>query len=341
MLIKEIKSKDKKKFNQLASHPLQSWEWGEFRKKTGIEILRLGKYLNNKLVETAQITFHPVPLTNFKIGYFPKGNLPSKEMLNKLYEIGKEKKCIFIKIEPNVIKEDHKLDNYFLKKNVVSSPHPLFSKFSFQLDLNQSEEELLKKMHPKTRYNIKVAQKHNVKIAFDYSDKAFEIYLKLLSLTTKRQKFYAHSQKYHRLMWKTLRPAGIAHLISAVYYDKNKTQTLAAWIVFLFNNKLYYPYGGSSGKYKNLMASNLLMWEAIRFGKRKGATIFDMWGALGPKASIQDPWYGFHRFKQGYAPKLVEFIGSYDLIINPLLYRIYNLIFFIRQTALKVRIHLK
>jgi len=51
MKIKEVSLKEKDKFNSLVTHPLQSWEWGEFRKKTGIEIIRLGAYKNNNLKE--------------------------------------------------------------------------------------------------------------------------------------------------------------------------------------------------------------------------------------------------------------------------------------------------
>jgi lipid II:glycine glycyltransferase (peptidoglycan interpeptide bridge formation enzyme) len=100
---------------------------------------------------------------------------------------------------------------------------------------------------------------------------------------------------------------------------------------------LYYPYGASSSRFKNIMASNLMMWEAIRFGKKHGATLFDMWGSLGPNPSISDPWYGFHRFKQGYNPRLIEFIGSFDLVINPKLYKLYNLVHKAREIFLKLK----
>jgi peptidoglycan pentaglycine glycine transferase (the first glycine) len=83
------------------------------------------------------------------------------------------------------------------------------------------------------------------------------------------------------------------------------------------------------------MASNLLMWEAIRLGKKLGASKFDMWGSLGP--NYNDPWSGFTRFKEGYATKFTEFIGSYDLVINPLLYKIYNFIYSLREVYLKYK----
>ncbi len=333
MKIEETKFKDKEVFNTLALHPLQSWDWGEFRKKTGIEVIRLGRYEKNKLVETAQLTIHPIPFTSWTIGYLPKGRIPSKEMLEELFSIGKKYKSIFIKFEPNIAKENSKFEYRNSKLDIQASPHPLFTQYTFQLDLTNTEEELLKNMHPKTRYNIKVAQKHGVEIREDNSDKAFNEYLRLTFETIKRQKFYAHSENYHRLMWETLRPANIAHLLTARYQG----ETIVAWIVFLFNNVLYYPYGGSTNQYRNVMASNLMMWEAIRWGKSHGAKIFDMWGALGPNPDPRDPWYGFHRFKEGYGTKLVEFIGSYDLVIDPTKYQVYNSIHKLREIYLKIK----
>ena len=85
------------------------------------------------------------------------------------------------------------------------------------------------------------------------------------------------------------------------------------------------------------MASNLLCWEAIKFGKKLGLTKFDMWGALGPNPDKNDPWYGFHRFKEGYGGKLTEFVGSYDLVINPVLYQTYKVADKLRWAALKFK----
>jgi lipid II:glycine glycyltransferase (peptidoglycan interpeptide bridge formation enzyme) len=50
-----------------------------------------------------------------------------------------------------------------------------------------------------------------------------------------------------------------------------------------------------------------------------------MWGSLGPHPDAKDPWFGFHRFKQQYGPELVEFLGSYDLVINPVFYEGYKI----------------
>lgn len=339
-MVTTVKPQEKEEFNRLAFHPLQSWEWGDFRQKTGIEVVRLGSYQKGKLAETAQLTIHRLPFTSWTIGYLPKSGIPSSEMLEKLVETGREYHCIFIKMEPHVKSvSSHLLFNS--KFSIVPSPHPLFTNYTFQLDLTKSEEELLKNMHPKTRYNIKVAQRNNVKVSEEDNTSAFNDYLELVFETTRRQGFFAHTKTYHKLMWETLYPAGLAHLFTAKIQNEGKEQTLVAWIVFLFNNVLYYPYGASSDRFRNVMASNLMMWEVIRFGKRNKAVTFDMWGALGPNPDPKDPWFGFHKFKQGYGGKLTEFVGSFDLVINPAFYKIYNIMHHLRQFFLAVKSRLR
>ncbi len=317
-------------------HPLQSLEWGKFREKTGIKVVRI----NN-----LQLTIHPIPHTNFNIGYLPKSSMPTKEIISKLHELGKKEHCVFIQLEPNVEQTEDgkkKIESFGL----IPSAHPLFTKYTFILDLTKSEEELLKDMNSKTRYNIKVAQKHGVVVKEDNSPKAFERYLSLTKETTNRKGFYSHTEKYHQLMWDTI---GIhnsefkiqnldknrltAHLLTAIYNKK----ILVTWIVFILGDTLYYPYGASSSNHKEVMASNLMMWEAIRFGKKLGLKKFDMWGSLGPNPDSKDPWFGFHRFKEGYGAKLTEFLGSYDLIIDKNMYRFYKIADKFRYFLLKLK----
>lgn len=343
MLIREVLESEKDSYNRVVNHPLQSWEWGEFRQKTGLKVIRLGLFEETKIISGYQLTLHPLPHTKYTVGYLPKGPLPNTSMLESLKKIGGQENCLFIKLEPNI--SPHPQTHQFLIENGCRLGKPLFTKYTFTLDLTPSEEELLSQMKEKTRYNVRLAQKSGVTVREDNSPEAFETYLQLAKETTKRQKFYAHDEKYHRLMWQTLQPSGIAHLLIAKKQFNNLTieqsnNVLAAWILFLFHDTLYYPYGASSSEHRELMASNLMMWETIRWGKSHGAKVFDLWGALGPNPNPKDPWFGFHRFKEGYGPKLVEFIGTYDLVINPLLYPFYNLADHLRWKILKLKSYL-
>ena len=216
---------------------------------------------------------------------------------------------------------------------LVPSKKSLFTKYNFLIDLTKTEDQLLAAMHPKTRYNINIAQKKGVTVYDSTSDEDFEIYLKLYFETTKRQKYFGHTSTYHKLVWQTLMQAKMARLLIAKYQGK----PLVAWMLLNFGQTIYYPYGGSSKEHKEVMASNLIAWEAIRLGKKNGFKIFDMWGALAPDARESDPWYGFHRFKAGYGPIHVEYVGTYDLILKPSLYNTLNIADKMRWMFLRMR----
>jgi len=221
-----------------------------------------------------------------------------------------------------------------MKKLGMVKGRSLFTKFSFWLDLTKTEAELFAGMKSKTRYNVRLAEKKGVQVVEDSSDKGFEDYWKLMEETTSRQAFFAHDKAYHLKMWQKMKKAGQAHLFKAVY----KGEVLSTWIVFILNGVLYYPYGASSREHRELMASNLLAWEVIKFGKEKSCKKFDMWGSLGENPNKNDSWYGFHKFKEGYGGELVEFVGSWDLVISPVLYWMYRLGEGVRWMILRWRI---
>lgn len=338
MDLREIGEKQKNIYDKSVSHIMQSWAWGQFRKSLGTKLKRYGLYENNQLKIAFQLTFHKIPLTNYFVGYLPKGPFPDQNLAKALTQIGKENSCAFIKIEPDVIaseakqskmeiasspaKPDPRNDNSLISKYFKPSPKPLFTKFNFVLDLDKSEEELLKNMASKTRYNIKVAQKHGVRVEEKQDNEAFESYLKLYFETTKRQGYHGHNENYHKKAWETLKKAKLARILIAYYQN----EPLTTWMLFNFKDTLYYPYGGSSKTHPEVMANNLVAWQALKLGKKLGLKKFDMWGALGPDANSSDPWYGFHKFKQGYGGNLVEYLGTYDLVFNLPIYILFNLV---------------
>ncbi len=310
--------------DQIATHPLQTSFWREFRKSWGNEVLET-KY--------GILTLHKLPSTNYKIGMFIKGPEPSQPMLTDLKEIGRKYKLVFIKLEPNVGWEFPISDPKssiksklikLLKQNGAVQGKTLFTPTTFQIDLSPGEEELMKGFSSKTRYNIRLAERKGVMVKEDGSDKAFTKYLELTRETVGRQGFFAHTEKYHRLMWNILKKAGIAHLMVATYQG----EIITTWILFVWKDFLYYPYGASTEKHKEVMANNLMVWEAIKFGKKLGLTTFDLWG--------REEGKGFTKFKQGFSPKVIEFLGTWDLVINKPLYMIYKIAEYIRWPILKL-----
>ncbi|MFZ5437530.1 MAG: lipid II:glycine glycyltransferase FemX [Patescibacteria group bacterium] len=326
MLIRAFRSDEQKLFNSAVHHPLQTWEWGEFRQKTGIEIERFGFFENGKLKQSLQVTFHQLPILGKTAGYLPKGFMPDENQLSTLKKIGREKNALFIKLEPDVsqpvasAQTGHREIRKFLQDHGCQPGRPLFTKYTFELDLDKTEEELFSQLSSKTRYNVKLAKKKGVEVFENSTQEGLETYLKILAETTDRQGFYAHTPDYFRTMWETLKDSGMMKIFNAVYEEK----VLVSWIMFVFDSKLYYPYGASSNENRDVMASNLMMWEMIRFGRNSGYKKFDMWGSLGENPDPKNPWFGFHRFKKGYGGELKEFVGTYDLVLDQTIYPIFR-----------------
>lgn len=317
---------DRDLFNNKSKHPLQTWEWGQVRKNTGVKIVRIGEYINNNLVDVFTMTLHKVPFTHFYIGYIPRSSIPSPQLLQFIHNYGLKNNIVFVKIEPNEKATDEnfrkisQINKPGLNLNLQASTHPLFPSWTQILDLSKPEDLLLKQMKPKTRYNIGYAQKKGVIVEEQTNDKGFEIFSKLYFSTTTRQSYKGHDLSYHHAVWEGMRER-YAHILIASYNSK----PLAAYELFVHHDHIYYPYGGSSLENKGLMASNLLMWHAILLGKKLQANILDMWGSLPPNYNHEDKWSGFTRFKEGYGTLFTQFIGSYDLIIRPKLFGIYNI----------------
>lgn len=330
MITKLLSDQDQKKYDSVIVHPVQTWSWGEFQKSQGHKIYRFGVFDNkDKIISAFTVSFHQIPKTKYSIGTVLRGPRVDDEMLKTIKEIAQKQNAIFVKFEPDT----SKIDNGMNFPSLVISPKVAFYPHTLKVDLFKSEEELLANMHQKTRYNIKIANRYGVEVKEATNDKGFELYLRLLLDTTKRQGFYLHTKKYHQDLWQILKKTDIPHVMLASYQGK----VLSAFMLFKLKNQLFYPYGASLDIHREVMAPTLLMWESIKLGKKLKCKTFDMWGCLSPDAKEGENGYGFHRFKQGFNGQPYEYVGTYDYIINPTLYKIYNLVDKYRWRLLRLK----
>lgn len=300
---------------QKNTHIVQTKEWGNFKSKFGTKAVRIGDL---------QYTLHKIPHTNFNYAYAPKINGLNIDWA-ELEASLKLNNCFVLNMDvPNILKgstEEKKFKNQILKNpRIKVSPKNTFTRSNILLDLKPSEEELLANMHKKHRYNIRLAEKKGVTTRFARTEKDFNIFMDLMKETAERQGFLIHPTKYYKTIWELFAPRQLAEIIIAEY----KGKPLAAWMLFVNEKTLYYPYGGSSNEYRNLFASNVVGWEAIKYGKKRECEVFDMWGACKDINDEKDPEWGFTNFKLKFGGEYVEYTESHDLILNKPLYYIFN-----------------
>lgn len=293
-----------KKLYKKENNLLQSLNWIAFLEGLGHKYVNLG--------ESSGVVYD-LPFGK-KFISSPKGPdvLNIKEIINN----AKPEKPVFVRIEPEKISDDE-IKKYGLKKvgagtllSGQASP-----KATRVLDISKSEEEILAAMKPKTRYNIRLAEKKGVTIKMLDSD---DILYELLEKTSKRDRgYHPHEKKYYTKMIKELAKNDVAHIFVA----EHEGDFLAAILVGFFGEVATYLHGGFDDKKRNLMAPYLCQWEAIKYAKKHGCTLYDFWG-VAETDDPKDPWAGITRFKEGFGGEKVIFAGTYDIVLNKFWYNV-------------------
>ena len=280
---------------------LQSSDWADFQKSLNREVWQIDEInvIKRNLPFGKSYLYSPrLRLSGFG------GQARFEDWINRVKKIAKDEKAIFLKLEFEGSADKKILKKFGFKKSTSIQPQK-----TLILDITKPEEELLKQMHSKTRYNIRLAKKKNIEIKKDKNK--FENFWKLLQQTTKRDEFRPHPKEYYKKM---LDIPG-AELFVAEFKEK----IIAANIVIFFGKQAIYLHGASDYKYRNLMATHLLQWHQSLEAKKQGCTEYDFWGIDEKK------WPGVTRFKKGFGGKEIIYPGAYDLVFQPIWYKIYQL----------------
>lgn len=288
---------------------LQSWQWGEFQRAAGREVRRFD---HDDVV--AQVVSRPLPnkLTEWDVFRSPFSGPLTTQVIADL----KKTNGVFVHIEASE------------KIEVAESVAALarLPEHTLLLDLTQSEEVLLAAMHSKTRYNLRLAQKHGVTVRVGTASDWPAVW-KMFATTAKRDGFSLHPQEYYQKMLASL--AGLinnaedctAHLVIA----EHEGDLLAGMILLRFGNTATYLHGASADVKRNLMAPYFLHGEVMRIAKSAGCTSYDFWGIAPPDAAATHSWSGITRFKTGFGGQRISLPGARELPLRPFWYTLYRL----------------
>jgi lipid II:glycine glycyltransferase (peptidoglycan interpeptide bridge formation enzyme) len=237
-----------------------------------------------------------------------------KIFLDKLKEISKEDKVIFFRLESEEpIDSDIKpsRSGYIKAFEEMQPEHTLLT------DISKSEEDILKGMKPKGRYNIKVAEKHEVKITEGKVEDFYPLYQKM----AKRQKITYRKKDYFQKLVDIL---GEKDYVLVFKAEGKNGKVLASAIVVFYQDVATYLFGGSSDEDRQLMAPYKLHLEAIREAKKRGCRYYDMFG-IAPNDDPKHPWAGVTRFKRQFGGEEFTSLGSWDKVFSPSKYLLFKL----------------
>ena len=298
---------DKKEWNDFiqrqAGSFLQSHEWGAFQSSFGRQAQYLTVIDNNKIIAGTLLLKYNLPFG--QIYYFsPYGPIIYHELLlDYIKKQAIKDKAIFWRVENAGITGGLKVKDVHPRQTLI-------------LDLkNKSEEDILKQMKQKTRYNIRLAEKKGVKIKVSQDMKDIDIFYGLIKQTATRQKISVFPKKYYQTMAQTLGQSGFLKIYLAEYQGK----ILAANLIVFFNDTVTYLHGGTTYEQHEVMAPHLLQWKSIQDALHNGYQYYDFFG-------IDDArWPGVTRFKMGFNGQVKNYSGTHELPLNKMWYNTYRI----------------
>ena len=304
---------------------LQSLEWAHFQSQTGRTVFYIASiggevkaFLEpppspspqggEKILDRLALAILMPISFGKKFLYVPRGPIGEngENIITLAAKMAAENKAIFLKVDP--IKESG------IRNQESSSIQP---RQTVILDLTKSVQELLTSMHTKTRYNIALARRHNVRIEKASTDEQFNLWFLLMSATARRDGFHAHPKEYYK---KLLEING--EMKTALWLAFDGDDLLAGNLTGYFNNTVTYLHGASNNTKRNLMAPFLLHWEIILDAQKNGYTAYDFWGIDEKK------WPGITRFKQNFGNastlREISYPKAFDIPLNKFWHFLYN-----------------
>jgi lipid II:glycine glycyltransferase (peptidoglycan interpeptide bridge formation enzyme) len=309
---------------------LSSWNWGEFQKKIGSKVWRMGIYDGNELIGVALViktiakrgTFLLVPhgpnIKNPKSEIRNPKQIPNSKfqilntLLEKLKEIAKQEKADFIRINP-ILERNEENNGIFKKLGFRQASIHAHPEASWKLDITPLEQELLAKMRKTTRYLIKQAQNDkNIEIYQSRNLKDVELFNKIHLEVVKIQKFVPFSLDYFKKEFSVFQ----ADDEIAIFFAKYKGEIAAASYVIFWSNTAFYHHAALLPKYHKIPLAYLLEWESIKEAKRRGCKLYDFWGYVNPQKNPRHPWAGPTLFKMGFGGRAYEYVKTQDFPLS-------------------------
>jgi len=308
----------------LARHPqahlLQTYAWGELKAAFGWQVLRV-----ESGQAAAQILLRRLPL-GLRLAYVPRGPIGAwlPELLPELDAACRSLGAFALTIEPDA-PDDAAAALELGYHGFRPSRQPIQPRRTLLVDLSGSEDEMLGRMHQKTRYNLRLAAKKDVTVEA-WSD--LEAFGQMMQHTASRDGFGAHHPTYYARAHELFHPLGACELFVA----RHAGQPLAALMAFAYGQRAWYLYGASSDLERQRMPAYLLQWEAMRWARSRGCTSYDLWGVPDTElselerdfAGRSDGLWGVYRFKRGFGGELVRSLGAWDRVYRSRAYALFQ-----------------
>ncbi|MEU5278481.1 peptidoglycan bridge formation glycyltransferase FemA/FemB family protein [Streptomyces asoensis] len=178
-------------------------------------------------------------------------------------------------------------------------------------------EEIHAGLNQQWRRNIKKAERAGVKVVLGGAED-LPAFHALYTETAERDRFLPRPLSYFRRMWSALNAEHPDRM--RLYLAHHDGEVLAAATMLSVGEHVWYSYGASTGRRREVRASNAVQWRMMSDAHERGAAVYDLRG-ITDTLDESDQLLGLLRFKVGTGGQAVEYVGEWDFPLNKLLHR--------------------
>lgn len=286
---------------------------------------------NGNIKGSASALIRKLPIVNYTLVYCCRGfccDIDDFETFDELFDaikqIAKRNKAYVIKIDPEIsIKEtaysDHLKKLGFKCLGSGKNFENVQPNFVYCFDYNgRNKEELMLSFKSDYRNRIRKSERKGVEVKI-CGKEMLDDFTAIMRETGERDGFTTRPASYFASIMDNL--GDDCRLYMAFYEGK----PIAGTIAIRFNRIMKYQYGASSNSHRNVYPNYLLQWKMIEWGLESGCEVYDFGGISGDLENENNPLYGLYRFKRGFNGYVEQFVGEFDYVTNPLIYKLFNL----------------
>lgn len=320
------------------AHVLQTWQWGDFKAHFGWSPAYWTWRQEGVIAAAALVLTRAAP-GGLSVQYIPRGPLLDwkdevlrARVLDDVQRLAHRRGVIFIKMDPETPvgwgipgSQEDRTDSLgaqllveLAQRGWHESSEQIQFKNSAWLDLTGDEQSWLDRMKPKSRYNLRLAERKGV-VVRTCADAELPLLYSMYAETSVRDGFVIRPESYYLQLWRSFMAQGLAEPLLAEVAG----EPVAGLLLFHFAGRAWYLYGMSRAVHRDKMPNYMLQWQAMQRAKAAGCHVYDLWGAPDVFDESDSMW-GVFRFKEGLGAQVVRTPGAWDFSARPVLLNLYT-----------------
>lgn len=236
-----------------------------------------------------------------------------KVVFEKIAEIAKKEKCVFVRVRPQLLNTPENL-KLLAELGLKKSPMHLAAEHTVIIGLTKPEDELLANMRRQTRYEVRRAAKQGITVEKSQSEEIFKEFRKVQAETAKRQGFVPPNL---RTLMAEREAFGDNIAIYVAKTDEGKP--IAYGMIIKDGKEGDYYEAASTELNRKMPGAYALLWQVMKDLKAEGYERFNLWG-IAPAGQPNHRYAGVTTFKTGFGGEVVEYVPAHDLVIAKMRY---------------------